>query len=505
MHRSPRRILLSLLALVISTSTAPTPLQDALAHLAAHESRYREELLEFIRIPSVSSVPEHAEDVRRAAAWCEDRLRRAGVEHTEVLETGGHPVVYGDWLHAPGKPTVLLYAHFDVQPVDPLDQWEVPPFDGVFRGDRFVGRGAADDKGGLLQMVHGVEAYLATRGQLPINVKFLLEGQEEIGSPQLPAFLAEHATRFAADLALSGDGFQISPRQPGLLLGLRGAVAVQVDVTTAATDLHSGLYGGSVRNPLHALAELVASFHHPNGSVAVAGFYHGVEEPSVEERADMAVYAAATYDEAKEYEELGAEGPYGEVGFTTTERRFVRPTLDVVGMWGGFTGAGIKTVIPREAHAKVTCRLVPGQRPDTIITLLEQHCAKHAPAQARVAVQRLSFTAVPYAMEKDALGNRAAAAVLRRVMGGADPLWYKAGASIPAIALFQELLGVPTTLFSFSLTENRVHAPNEFHRESMYRLGRVAYAEVLEEIRIEAEKDPSGKWFPPPPWAKLEL
>ncbi|MGB5986805.1 MAG: dipeptidase, partial [Desulfobacterales bacterium] len=332
-------------------------------YLNENQDRYLDELKALLRIPSISSLSTHAPDVEQAAAWLQQRLTTAGLEEVQVLPTEGQPLVYGQWLHAPGKPTVLIYGHFDVQPVDPLKLWSDPPFEPVVREDRIYARGASDDKGNLYIPICAVEAILKTSGKLPLNVKFLLEGQEEIGSPHLPAFVEDHKSLLTCDLILSADGGQFSEEQPALVMGLRGLCALQVDLKGPAVDVHSGTYGGTFLNPIQGLIRLLETLHAPDGRVRVAGFYESVRERSAEERARI---AQVPYDAGEYQGKLGVKALFGEEGYSTQERRWIRPTLEFNGIWGGFQEEGIKTVIPSEAHAKFSCRLVPDQTPDEI-------------------------------------------------------------------------------------------------------------------------------------------
>jgi acetylornithine deacetylase/succinyl-diaminopimelate desuccinylase-like protein len=318
-------------------------------YLTNNYDRFLAELLDFIRIPSVSALPEHAADVQKAAEWVANRLTAAGAEHVEIMPTGGHPVVYGDWLHASDdKPTILLYGHFDVQPPDPLDLWETPAFEPTIRDGRIYARGASDDKGGMITPILAVEALLQSEGELPVNVKFCFEGQEEIGSPQLNNFLAQHKEKFACDLVLSADGLLWGADQPMLVLGLKGLCALEIHVKGAKGDLHSGLHGGVLHNPIEALSKIIASLRTADGKIAVAGFYDDVVELSDDARAEI---AKVPRNEEEYRQELGIPEFFGEPGYTTQERNWIRPTLELNGIWGGFQGAGSKTVIPSEAHA----------------------------------------------------------------------------------------------------------------------------------------------------------
>lgn len=447
-------------------------------YLSEHGARFTEELLDFLRIPSISSLPEHSADVVRAAEWVAERLKRAGMETPQILPTGGHPVVYADWLHAPGRPTVLIYGHFDTQPVDPLDLWRSPPFSPVIEEGCVVARGASDDKGNMLVPILALEALLKSQGELPVNVKVLFEGQEEIGSPQLPAFIAKHKKLLGCDLVLSADGAQWEEDQPALWLGLKGICAVQVDIAGANTDLHSGGYGGAVQNPIHALVHILDSMRDGEGRILVEGFYDAVRPLSEEDRAQI---AAVPFDEEDYKARLGIPEVFGEAGYSTLERNWARPTLEINGIWGGFQGEGVKTVLPKEAHAKITCRLVPDQDPERIVAQLEAHVHKHAWPGVRVNVARPESGSKPYLMPAEHPGNRVAGAVLREVYGK-DPLYVRAGGSIPFCSIVLDELGVYTVNFAFGLRDERAHAPNEFYRLSSFEKGQRAYATLLERL-----------------------
>ncbi|KAK9817046.1 hypothetical protein WJX72_008852 [[Myrmecia] bisecta] len=465
-----------------NTARAPEEVQKSpqqpLDYLTEKQSDFSADLIELARIPSISSLPEHAGDVEKASKWVEGRLKLAGLEDVTVLETGTQPAVFGQWLHASGQPTVMIYGHYDVQPVDPLELWAVPPFEPVVKDGFYRGRGVDDDKGGLLQPIQALEAYLKTVRSLPINVKFLIEGQEEVGSPQLPALLRKHKKLLSCDYALSADGSQINEQQGGIAIGLRGAVAVEVEAQTVDSDLHSGVKGGSVQNPINALAQFIAGLHLPNRTVAIEGFYDNVRDITEEDKADFARFP---YSDDVEMKSLGALGPFGEEGYTTLERRWLRPTLDVVGIYGGFQGEGIKTIIPSKATAKLSARLVPDQDPEHILKVLERHVEQHAPPFTKMTFKLLGFRAAPYAMPRDTLPNRAAAKALELVFGN-TPLLYREGGTIPAMALFREHLGVDMTAFGFGLPDDNIHAPNERYRVSMFKKGREAYVHIFQAI-----------------------
>ncbi len=451
------------------------PWQD---YIAEHQPRFLDELIEFLRIPSISALPEHAADVQHAAEWVAERLERIGIEHVQVLPTGGHPVVYGDWLHAGDQPTVMIYGHFDVQPVDPLTQWHHPPFAPHIEGDRIYARGATDDKGNMLAPILAIEALLATDGALPVNVKFFFEGQEEIGSPQLAEMIAQKADLLACDMVLSADGGQWSETEPALLMGLRGICGVELDVVGPEHDLHSGTFGGAVQNPLHALAHILASMRSAEGKIMVKGFYDGVVELSAAEREAL---AKVPYDEAEYKAELGVEELFGEPGYTTRERTWVRPTLEVNGMWGGFQGEGNKTVLPAEAHAKITCRLAPHQDPVKVMDCIEEHVRRHTLPGVTVTVRRGDHGTRPYLIPADHPGNQAARQVLQRLYSR-EPYPIYMGGTIPVTPLFREHLDAYSVVFSFGLHDERTHSPNEFYRLSSFRKAQTAYAMLLEEL-----------------------
>ena len=444
-------------------------------YLDKNKDCFIDELLDFVRIPSISALPEHAGDVQRAAKWVADRMESAGIEGVRILPTGGHPVVCGEWLHAPGKPTILIYGHFDVQPVDPVDLWTHPPFEPTIEDGRVFGRGASDDKGNMLLPILAVEALLGSEGAVPVNLKFCFEGQEEIGSPQLPEFISDHRELLACDLALSADGGQWSETEPATLLSIRGVCSIQIDVKGASTDLHSGTYGGTIQNPLHALVRLLDSMRSPDGRVLVEGFYDAVFDLPEAERKEI---ARVPFEEPEYLADLGLNEVFGEPGYSTLERAWIRPTLEVNGIWGGFQGEGIKTVLPNEAHAKVTCRLVPNQDPYRIVELLTAHINKHAPPGVEISVSPLSMLGKPYVIPADHPGNQAARTILREFYGR-DPYYNRTGGSIPICGLFLEHLNAYTVSFAFGLQDEGAHAPNEFFRLTSFDLGQRAYCKLL--------------------------
>jgi acetylornithine deacetylase/succinyl-diaminopimelate desuccinylase-like protein len=435
------------------------------------------ELSELLRIPSISSLPEYASDVQRAAQWTADRLKVAGIEHVEIVPTGGHPVVYGDWLHAPGKPTVLIYGHFDVQPVDPIDLWTTPPFEPQERDARIYARGASDMKANLLMTILSVEVLLQA-DRLPVNVKYFLEGQEEIGSPQLPSFIEHQRERLTCDVVISADGTQWSEDQPSLLVGLKGGCGLQIDVHGAKSDLHSGIYGGAVANPIHALVRILDSMRSPDGTIQVEGFFDQVV-PLTDE--DHQAIGEVPFDEAAYRAEIGVDDVFGEPGYTTLERAWARPTFEVNGIWGGFQGEGVKTVLPSVAHAKITCRLVPQQDPTAIVDAVTRHIHRNKPQGVRVDVTPLPFIARPYLIARDHWANAIADEVLTEVYGK-HPYYTRLGGSVPVAELFLSLLNAYTVSFGFGLSDENIHAPNEFIRLSGFQRGQRAWVKLLEQL-----------------------
>jgi acetylornithine deacetylase/succinyl-diaminopimelate desuccinylase-like protein len=451
-------------------------------YLEQNKDRYIEELFEFIRIPSVSAMDAHIPDVQNAAEWVAKRLEKAGIEHVEIMPTAGHPVVYGDWLHAgAGFPTVLIYGHFDVQPPDPLDLWESPPFEPEIRDGRIYGRGASDDKGGMFTPIIAVEALLNTSGALPINVKFCFEGQEEIGSPQIRQLLANNKEKFACDLVLSADGLLWSADTPMLLVGLKGLAAFELHVTGPESDLHSGL-GGVLMNPLEALSRVIASMRHADGKIAIEGFYDDVRDLTNAERVQ---FANAPYDEAEHKAQLGIDEFFGEPGYSNRERNWARPTLDLNGLWGGFQGNGTKTVIPSKAYAKFTCRLVEYQDADKILSLVKAHVAKHTPPGVTIEFVENQGKARPYHIPVDHPVTNIVGQVLTEVFN-AEPHYARVGGSIPITEYFRESLDAHTFNFGWTVMDENLHAPNEFVRVRNFERGQRAYCLILEKLASQA-------------------
>jgi len=444
-------------------------------HLREKGAQGQDELLDFLRIASISTLPEHAGDVEGAARWVASRLERAGIENVRVIPTERHPLVYGDWLHAPDKPTVLIYGHFDVQPADPLDLWTSPPFEPVVENGRIYARGASDMKGNLLMSILAVEELLR-EGRLSVNVKFIFEGEEEIGSPNLQPFISANRELLGCDLVISGDGLQYGEEQPSLLIGFKGGCGVQIDVRGPSGDLHSGVYGGAIQNSIHALVRVLDSMRSPEGKILVEGFFDDVVPLS---DADREMIAAVPFDEEDYKREIGVDELFGEPGYTTLERAWARPTLEVNGIWGGFQGEGVKTVIPSEAHAKITCRLVPDQDPNRIVELIAAHVRQHAPPGVEIETRPLAFVARPYLMPADHWANPIAARALAEVYGR-EPVFIRMGGSVPVCETFLTQLGAYTVSLGFGMEDENIHAPNEFYRVKSFERGRQAWVKLLQ-------------------------
>jgi acetylornithine deacetylase/succinyl-diaminopimelate desuccinylase-like protein len=438
--------------------------------LESYLDRTRERRLEsfkaLLRIPSISGIPAHAADCHAAAEFVAADMRAIGLEHVEISETGGHPVVYGDWLAAAGRPTILVYAHYDVQPVDPLDLWESPPFEPVVRDGRILARGASDDKAQLHMHLRAIEALLATHGKLPVNLKVIFEGEEESSSVHLDAWLEANREKLKSDFAVISDTSFFEGNLPSITVSLRGLVYIQLDVFGSRVDLHSGAYGGAVENPVNVLCEIVAALKRPDGRVSVPGFYDDVAEPS---HLDQQALARLPFDEDAYRDSIGVPALIGEPGYTVLERLGMRPTLDVNGIWGGFEGEGPKTIIPAHAHAKISCRLVANQNPEQVFQLVADYIAKLAPRTVRYTIQRLG-DGMPSLTPINHPATLAAARALEATFGAA-PLYVREGGSVPVCASFEEILGLKTVLLGFAPPDGQFHAPNEWMSMTNYETG----------------------------------
>lgn len=453
--------------------------QEWRTRLDQRQEEHLTELVDLLSVPSVSTDPERRHDVRRAATIVADRLRRAGVPDVLIAESAGHPAVIGQWLVDEAQPTILIYGHYDVQPAEPLELWETDAFEPAVRDGKLYARGSADMKGNLLTAIQGVEATVATNGGLPpINVKFIFEGEEEIGSPNLRAIVREHRDQLMADAVVSADGGQHGPGLPSQSVALKGLGGCQVNLTTARSELHSGMYGATVPNAVQSLVQLAATFHDAAGRVTVDGFYDKVKDLTPEERAEI---AAVPFDEAELKREVGLDELWGEVGWTPRERQWGRPTLDMNGIWGGFQGDGVKTVTPREAHLKITCRLVPDQDPVEVVEQIRRHVNAHRPPGATIEVVSLPGSAKPFVLDRSNPVHLAIGDVLRNLFGK-EPLVVRTGGTVPATGIFKDELGIDTATLGWSMPGSGAHAPNEWYRIEDFFLGRVGYAALIDRL-----------------------
>lgn len=452
-------------------------MNDVIDFIQASRDRYVAELTQYLAIPSISAMPEHRGDVRRCAEHTAAEMARIGLEHVRVIETAGHPIVYGDWLLAEGAPTLLLYGHYDVQPADPLDQWHTPPFEPTVRDGQIFARGAADDKGQVFAHLKAIEAHLSKTGRLPVNIKVLIEGEEEVGSEHLGPYVREHAADLAADAVVISDTEMFDRGVPSICYGLRGLAYLQIDLRGSKNDLHSGVYGGAVANPANVLAHIIAQLKDKSGTVKIPGFYDDVRELREEERGE---FRRLPFDEVGYKKHLGAPRLAGEKGFTVLERVWARPTLDVNGLCAGWTGEGAKTVIPATAMAKVSMRLVPDQRPEKIAALFEAYVRRIAPKTVDVKVTNL-HGAMPWMTDFGNVFVQAAGLAIEKGFGK-RPVYTREGGSIPVVAQFQDALNVPVVLFGFGLPDDNLHAPNEkFTLDNLFG-GVLASAFLYEEM-----------------------
>jgi acetylornithine deacetylase/succinyl-diaminopimelate desuccinylase-like protein len=431
--------------------------RDALAYAQFHRDHYLTDLRALMRIPSISTLSDHSRDMHRAAHWLVDKLAEIGFQHAKVMATAGHPVVYADWLQAgPTAPTLLVYGHYDVQPVDPIDAWHTPPFEPTIIDENLYGRGAADDKGQLYIHLAAAEAYLKSGGRLPLNLKVMLEGEEELGSPNLAGFVSEHQDLLKADAAVISDTGMIDTDTPAIVTSVRGLAYMEIFLRGSGQDLHSGMYGGVVENPLNVMVRLLASLHDRRGRIAIPGFYEHVREATAAERAAM--HSDMITDETI-LAETGASEPWGEPGYTVAERKGIRPSLDIHGITGGFTGEGQKTVIPAVASAKVSMRLVPDQDPVEIAELFRAYILDIAPGTVAARVKTLGADRGAV-VDISAPAIRSAAKAYERVFGR-EPVYLREGGSLPVVAMLIDVLHTPVAMIGFGLPDDNLHAPNE--------------------------------------------
>ncbi|MCP3981600.1 MAG: dipeptidase [bacterium] len=451
-------------------------MSSAFDYLDKNRERHLAELKELLAIPSVSTDSSRAKDVKRAADWVSKRLKKVGCKKVKVVPTERHPIVYGEWLGAPGKPTILVYGHYDVQPADPLELWDTPPFEPTLRDDRIYARGASDDKGQVITHVNALEAHLQNGG-CPINVKFLIEGEEEIGSPNLESFIRENKSALACDGVVVSDTAMFSKDLPSICYGLRGLAYLEVHVKGTDRDLHSGSFGGAVVNPANALVQMLSALKDARGRISVPGFYDNVKRLTVSERR---AFAALPHSDRKFRRAIGAPELDGESSYSTLERIWARPSLDINGIWGGFTGEGAKTVIPAEASAKISMRLVPHQTPNEIAKKVAGYLKKIAPKSVKLTVRNL-HGGETWLTPTDHPTLLAASTAMKRAFGK-TPVFVREGGSIPVVATFEKLLRVPTVLMGFGLNDDNLHAPNEKMELSNFYRGMQASAYLMEEL-----------------------
>ena len=442
-----------------------------------NQDRLLDELKQFLRIPSVSTLPDHAADVHRAAQFVASSLTAAGMEHVEIIPTAGHPLVYADWLHAAAKPTVLCYGHYDVQPPDPLDEWISPPFEPTLRDGNIYARGAADDKGQMYSHIKAVEALRAVNGTLPVNLKFLIEGEEEVGGEAIAKYVAENQAKLKADVALVSDTELYAEGIPTLCVGLRGLIYTEIEARGPSRDLHSGIYGGAAPNAVFGLVELLAKLKDADGHIQIPGMYDDVRPPSAAEKHSWSILP---FDE-KEFlkTEVGSTRLTGEPGYDVFERTWARPTLEVHGIAGGFTSAGAKTVIPAKATAKVSMRMVPDQNPAKIVEAYKKFVKDNTPPGIETEVRVLSYGPA-ISVNPDHPAIEVAARAFSDILGR-ETVFIRSGGSIPIVGDFAKHLGIPTILMGFGLPDDGLHSPNEKYKVANYYAGIMTVAHFLEQ------------------------
>jgi len=442
-----------------------------------NRDRYVSELKNYLAIPSISALPAHRGDIQRCAEWTADEMRRVGLQNVRLFDTPGNPIVYADWLHAPGAPTILFYGHYDVQPVDPVELWESPPFEATVRDGEIYARGAADDKGQVFMHLKAIEAHLKQTGALPVNIKLIIEGEEEVGSVNLDNFIRANKALLGADVVVISDSAMFDRGVPSICYSLRGLVYFQIDLRGTKSDLHSGVFGGAVANPNMVLAQILAQMKDRGGRIKIPGFYDDVIALTDEERA---AWTKLPFSEKKYRKDLGAPKLFGESGYTTLERVWGRPTFEVNGLLGGFTGDGAKTVIPAVSMAKVSMRLVPNQHPDKIAELFDAYVKKVAPKTVDLKVTRM-HGGKPWLTGYDNPYVQAAGRAIEQGFGK-PPVFCREGGSIPVVSTFQEELGLPSVLFGVGLPDENAHAPNERLDLTNFHNGVVASAILYGEI-----------------------
>ncbi|MCB0727012.1 MAG: dipeptidase [Ignavibacteriae bacterium] len=453
-------------------------MEKILNYIAGNKENFVEQLKEFLKIPSISTNPENVKDMKTCAEFVEKEMKSAGLENVKIMETPGHPVVYGEWLHAgEDKPTILIYGHYDVQPVDPVDLWTDPPFSATIRDGKIYARGAVDDKGQVFIHFKSIESHMKNNGSLPVNIKMLIEGEEEIGSVNLDNFIIKNKELLKCDYVVISDTGMIDSETPSICYGLRGLAYMQVEVTGPNRDLHSGEFGGAVDNPINALAHIICKLKDDKGKILIDGFYDDVIELSDAEREE---YKKLPFDEAKYKKDLGIDELFGEVGYSTLERDSARPTLDCNGIWGGFQGEGAKTVLPSKAYAKISMRLVPDQEPEKIEKLFTEYVNKISPKSVKVKIKSLhggkgAITPI------DSPGMEAAVTAMEKGFGK-KPLFTRGGGSIPVVSSFQSILNAPTILLGFGLPDENIHSPDEHFNLINFHRGILSISHFYNEI-----------------------
>lgn len=452
-------------------------MQDVINYINSNKEKYVDELKELLRIPSISTLAENKSDMINAASFVVNKLKEAGMENARIIETKGHPLVYAEWLHAPGKPTVLVYGHYDVQPVDPIDLWDSPPFEPTIKGDNIYARGATDDKGQMYMHIKTVEAFFKTQGKLPLNLKFIIEGEEEIGSGNLEEFVNNNQDMLKCDAVMISDTSLYGPGIPTLTYGLRGLCYMEVTVTGPNRDLHSGTFGGGVDNPINVLAKMISKLKDKNGKIKIPGFYEDVINLTKKEREN---FKRLPFSEKQYAKTLGVKELKGEKGYTTLERVWARPTLDCNGIVGGFTGEGAKTVLPSKATAKISMRLVPDQDPKKIGKLFTKFIKQIAPKSVNLEIKDL-HGAYPIATSLDDKATTAAANALSKVFGK-KTVFMREGGSIPIVVTFAKKLKAAPVLMGMGLNTENLHSPNEHFNLNHFHLGILSSAYFLDEF-----------------------
>ena len=452
---------------------------EVISFINNNKENYINELKDFLRIPSISTLPKHKNDINKAAEFVAGKLTSAGISRVNIFKTEGHPIVYGEWLGAPGKPVVLIYGHYDVQPVDPIEKWNSPPFEPVIKDGKIFARGATDDKGQLYVHIKSVEAYFKTRGSLPLNVKFLIEGEEETGSENLEKFIINNTDLLKCDSVLISDTDLYTAGVPTLTYGLRGLVYMEVEVTGPFQDLHSGTFGGSVANPINVLADLISRLHDKNGKITIPHFYSNVKKLTKKEKTNFRLLKFSEKNFAKE---AGVNELYGEKGFSTLEHIWVRPTLDCNGICGGFTGKGAKTIIPSVATAKISMRLVPDQDPRKIAREFTKHIKRNAPKSVKVVVKEL-HSAYPIMTSLNDKAAVAASLAMEKAFGK-KTVYIRDGGSVPIVTVFAKKLKVSPVLMGFGLNSENLHSPNEHFDLNHFQLGIISSALFLDTYSI---------------------